>query len=138
MCWRARPCGRTCGVSASGLLEDGVEHLGDEALLGAGEPADALELTLELGRGTALAGLVLFADELVDGDGQKSCECWKHGGRDAPAFCRERCGENRCHPNLATLRSPTRDQGFDEGGAGWRQPAVAVYAVRRESRSDVK
>lgn len=59
--------GRAGGLSA-GLLEDGVEHLEDEALAGAGELGDALELLLELGGGSSLGGLGLLAQELLDGD----------------------------------------------------------------------
>src|SRR3990172_5118712 len=44
------------GGSAAGLGEDGVEHIEHEALLGAGEAAELLELVLELRGGAALAG----------------------------------------------------------------------------------
>jgi hypothetical protein len=38
----------------SGPLEDAVEHVGDEALLGLGEPGDGVELLLQAGGGAAL------------------------------------------------------------------------------------
>jgi hypothetical protein len=43
------------GALSSGLSEHAVEHLDDEALLGAGKLGDAFELLLELGRRPALA-----------------------------------------------------------------------------------
>lgn len=42
-------------LSARGLLDDGIEHLRDEALLGFGQPSDAFELLLQLGRWAAFA-----------------------------------------------------------------------------------
>jgi len=74
----------------SGLLEHGVEHLGDEALLASGELLELLELSLELGGGAALGGLALGAEEFLDGDAQGLREIGQGGHRHPPAPLLER------------------------------------------------
>jgi hypothetical protein len=67
-----------------GLLENGVEHLGDEALLASGELGELLELSLELGGGSALGRLLLGgAEELLDGDAEGLGELGQGGDGDA-------------------------------------------------------
>jgi hypothetical protein len=70
---------------SSGLLENGVEHFEDEALLGAWKLADALRLPLELGGGSALGGAALGVDELFERDGQGFGKHREHGDGRAPA-----------------------------------------------------
>ena len=66
------PLLRGSGDSAPGLLQDGVEHLHDELLLGARELLDALDLLLKLRRGTALGGArAVLADQVFEGDGER-------------------------------------------------------------------
>lgn len=56
--------------SARLLLQDGVDHLHHETLLGFGQLRDAFELLLEFGRGAALGSLRFFADQFFHGDAQ--------------------------------------------------------------------
>ena len=59
-----------CGLSRR-LLQHGVEHLHDEALLRLGQCGDALDLPLQLRHRPALGGLGLFADQFLDADAEQ-------------------------------------------------------------------
>jgi hypothetical protein len=77
----ARPCRRR---SAPGLLQDGVEHLHDELLLGARQLLDALDLLLKLGCRSALFSRRCgVAQEFLDRYPERSCEHGERGDGDA-------------------------------------------------------
>src|SRR5438067_735785 len=71
------------------LSDDGVEHLDDETLFGAGETSDLFHLSLKLGCGAAsLSALRLFPlNEVIDGDAEDLGELGERGdGNAAAAF----------------------------------------------------
>lgn len=79
--------GRARRVSDEGLpcllLKDGIEDLEDKPLTRLGELPDALEVALDLGGGTALAGLSVLAEEAFDGGAEGLGEGGEHGGGDS-------------------------------------------------------
>ena len=57
--------------SAVGVLNGGIQHLHDEALLSLGQTLDALDLLLQLrGPAAPFGGRLLGAEQLFDGDAE--------------------------------------------------------------------
>ncbi len=57
------------------LLKDGFEDLEEEVLASPGEQDDALEVPLELDCGSALAGLLVLADQVFNRSADGPGEC---------------------------------------------------------------
>jgi hypothetical protein len=73
--------------SGAGLLQDGLEHLRDEALLGARQSLEHLELNLELGAGSALGLGAGEPEQMVDRDVEERGESGQQrDGDPSPSF----------------------------------------------------